>query len=76
MKRGKNGANLSRRLVRPGSGRAEKDCSIIDDPNEPVVPVVQGQVATHGDYAREGKESGGGYRGIFGADSTVEGNTI
>jgi len=72
MNRGKNRDNLSLQLVRSGSGRAEKACSIIDDPNEPVVPVVQGQVATHRDYAREAQESGGGYRGIFGETQTEQ----
>jgi hypothetical protein len=47
MKRGKNGEDSARDRVRPTGGRAEKAYSTIDDLIEPVVPAVQGQVATY-----------------------------
>jgi hypothetical protein len=40
MKRGKNGRDLARWLVRSRSARAEEACTIIDDLFERVVPVV------------------------------------
>jgi hypothetical protein len=50
INRGKNGDTSAERLVRPGRAGTEKACTIIDDLIEPVVPVVQGQVVTYGDY--------------------------
>ena len=53
------------RAVRPGRARTEKACAIIDDLIEPVVPVVQGQVATSGDYPLRCARMASGFRGIF-----------
>ena len=65
MKRGKSGEASARDRVRPAGDRAEKAYSTIDDLIEPVVPAVQGQVATHGNYPREVQESQRGFRAIF-----------
>ena len=48
-----------------GSERAAKLFWIIYDLDEPVVPAVQGQVATHGNYPRDVQESQFGFRAIF-----------
>jgi len=57
MKRGKNGDDLARQLVRSGSARAEEVCTIIDDLIERVVPVVQGQIVTDGNCLPRGARS-------------------
>jgi hypothetical protein len=46
MKRGKSEEDSPRDRVRRIGGRDEKAYSTIDDLIEPVVPAVQGQVAT------------------------------
>jgi hypothetical protein len=65
MKRGNNRGGLGKKLSCSGSERAAKEFSIINDLDEPVVPAVQGQVATHGNYLRDVEESQFGFRAIF-----------
>jgi hypothetical protein len=49
MKRGNNRVGLGKKLSCSGSELAPKEFWIIDDLDEPVVPAVQGQVATQGE---------------------------
>jgi len=58
------------RLARPRRARTEKACAIIDDLIEPVVPVVQGQVVTCGDYPLKWARMASGFRGIFSETQT------
>ena len=69
-KSGKSGEDSARDRVRPTGGRADKAYSTIDDLIEPVVPAVQGQVATHGNYPRDVQESQRGFRAIFQRNSS------
>ena len=46
MKRGTNRGGVGKRLICSESECASKESSFIDDLDEPVVPAVQGQVAT------------------------------
>ena len=50
IKRGKNANTSVGRLARLKRARSERAYTIIDDLVEPVVPVVQGQVVTYGNY--------------------------
>jgi hypothetical protein len=72
MKRGKSGEDSAIDPVRPIGAGPEKAYSIINDLIEPVVPVVQGQVATCGDYRRDSQESREGFRGIFSETQTEQ----
>jgi hypothetical protein len=65
MKRGNNRGGLGKKLSCSGSERAAKEFPIIDDLDEPVVPAVQGQVVTCGNYARKAQESRSEFRAIF-----------
>jgi hypothetical protein len=65
MKRGTNRGGVGKRLICSESERASKESSFIDDLDEPVVPAVQGQVVTHGNYPRDAQESQFGFRAIF-----------
>jgi hypothetical protein len=72
MKRGKSGEDSARDLVCPTRARAEKACSIIDDLIEPVVPAVQRQVATCGDYPLRWARMASGFCGIFSETQTEQ----
>jgi hypothetical protein len=65
MKRGNNRGGLGNKLSCSESERAAELFWIIYDLDEPVVPAVQGQVATHGNYPRDVQESQFGFRAIF-----------
>ena len=72
MKRATNRGGVGKRLICSGSECASKESSIIDDLDEPVVPAVQGQVATHGNYPRDVQESQFGFRAIFSGTQAAE----
>ena len=72
MKRGTNRGGVGKRLICSESECASKESSFIDDLDEPVVPAVQEQVATHGNYPRDVQESQFGFRTIFSGTQAVQ----
>jgi len=72
MKRGTNRGGVGKRLICSESECASKESSFINDLDEPVVPAVQGQVATHENYPRDVQESQFGFRAIFSGTQAAE----